>query len=117
LAFDLIVDNEGREDAEKRVLSPYLIDVRAAALVRIPPGAERLGLPRDLAAVNGASMIWSAFREQLANLTSRMPRGPAMLPTVHFHDLKTVAEAEPAEASSGVQLPARAKKRAAKKAA
>lgn len=116
LAFDLLVDNESVTDAETRVLSPYRIDVRAAALVRIPPGAERVGPPRDLAAVNGAAMIWSAFREQLSSLTSRMPRGPVMLPTVHFHDLKTGAAAKPAATPADTQLAAPVKRRLVRKA-
>jgi hypothetical protein len=57
-------------------------------VVLLPNGAEKLGLPRDLVTVNGAALLWSAIREQLLTLTSRMPVGPVMLPTVHFHDLK-----------------------------
>lgn len=75
-------------------MPPYL----AVALVRIPPGAERLAPPYDLAVVNGASLIWSAFREQLKNLTYRMPNGPVMLPSVHFHDLKSTQSAPPSVA-------------------
>ena len=51
-------------------------------------GAEKLGSAHDLVTVNGAALLWSAIREQLLTLTSRMPAGPVMLPTVHFHDLK-----------------------------
>ena len=49
--------------------------------------------PEDLAAVNGASMLWSAVREQVLTITSRMRAGPVVLPSVHFHDLKKQTEA------------------------
>lgn len=116
LAFELLVNNDSK-DSEKQVVSPYLIDIRVAALVRIPPGAERLGPPRDLAAVNGCAIIWGAIREQLVNLTSRMPCGPAMLPTVHFHDLKEGAIGQKQfEGDSGAQIAAAPKRRSSKKA-
>lgn len=89
LDFELLVDNEVRDGEAQQRFSPYLIDVRVAAVVRVPPGAERLGPPRDLGIVNGAALVWSALREQVANLTSRMPMGQVLLPTVHFHDLKS----------------------------
>ena len=95
IGFDLMVDNDFSSTIEKQVVSPYLIDIRAVALVQIPPGAERLAPPYDLAVVNGAALIWSAFREQLTNLTCRMPNGPVMLPSVHFHDLKSTQSATP----------------------
>lgn len=89
ISFDLTVNNDFSSTTEKQVMSPYLIDIRAVALVQIPAGAERLAPPYELAAVNGPALIWSAFREQLTNLTCRMPHGPVMLPSVHFHDLKS----------------------------
>ena len=92
LDFELIVDNEVREGEKGQRFSPYLIDVRVAAIVRVPPGAEKLGPPKDLGIVNGAALLWSALREQIANVTSRMPMGQVMLPTVHFHDLKSSAQ-------------------------
>lgn len=110
ISVDLTVDNEERKGVENQVFSPYLLDLRAVALVRVLPGAEKLGLPRDIAAVNGAGMLWSAFREQVANLTSRMPAGPAMLPTVHFHDLKTAA-APSQEAAVAPESQAKSKSR------
>lgn len=87
--FELLVDNKVQEGEARQRFSPYLIDVRVAAVVRVPPGAEKLGPPRDLGIVNGAALVWSALREQVANLTSRMPMGQVLLPTVHFHDLKS----------------------------
>lgn len=89
LDFELIVDNEIREGEKEQRFSPYLIGVRAVAIVRVPPGAEKLGLSHDLGIVNGAALVWSSLREQIASVTSRMPMGQVMLPTVHFHDLKS----------------------------
>lgn len=88
VSLRVLVDNQPSEDEPTRKFSPYLIDVEAAGVVLLPKGAEKLGPPADLVTVNGAALLWSAIREQLLTLTSRMPVGPVMLPTVHFHDLK-----------------------------
>lgn len=101
ISLELKVSNEVPPGTEGSVMSPYLIDLHAVGLVRVPPGAEKLGLPRDIAAVNGAGLLWSAFREHLAYLTARMPCGQVMLPTVHFHDLKT-------QRGDGEEVPERA---------
>ena len=89
IAFDLLVDNETDKESKSQARSPYLLDMQAAALVRVSAGADGLGTPRDLAAVNGAALVWAAFREQLSNITARMARGAALLPSVHFLDLRT----------------------------
>lgn len=111
VALDVVVDNELKDQEGKHALSPYLIDIRAAGLVRIPLGAEKLAPPRELAAVNGAVMLWAAIREQLMNVTSRMPRGPAMLPSVNFHDLRRQPEIDAGLLAKGIE-----KKRTTKKA-
>lgn len=90
VSLRLMVQNEGGEDPTVK-FSPYKLDVAADALILISKGAEKLDLPENLATVNGASLLWSAIREQVLNITSRMQAGPVMLPTVHFHDLKKVA--------------------------
>jgi|JI10StandDraft_1071094.scaffolds.fasta_scaffold49935_3 hypothetical protein len=95
LELRLLVDNKPRPEAERQVFAPYLIDIAAEGVVRVPPGAEKLGPPEDLAIVNGAGLLWSAIREQVLNTTSRMRAGPVMLPTVHFHDLKSTAQKPP----------------------
>lgn len=82
------VDNEPVGDKPDQKFSPYLIDVEARGVVLIPNGAEKLAPPEDLAAVNGASLLWSALREQVLTVTSRMLAGQAMLPTMNFHDLR-----------------------------
>lgn len=84
----VLIDNQAQPEAPDAQFSPYLIDVSAAGVILLPKGAEALGPAADLVSVNGASLLWSAIREQVLALSSRMPAGPVMLPTVHFHDLK-----------------------------
>ena len=67
----VVVDNEPNPDNKDQKYAPY-----------------KLADAEDLAAVNGASMLWSAVREQVLTITSRMRAGPVVLPSVHFHDLK-----------------------------
>jgi len=97
----VIVDNEPDADSTDQKFSPYTIDVAVEGVILIPKGAEKLAAPEDLAAVNGASLLWSAVREQILNLTSRMRAGPVVLPTVHFHDLKKQHSVQ-AEATAAV---------------
>lgn len=110
VSLRLMVQNQ---DGGTQSFSPYKIDVGAEALILIPKGAEKLDLPENLATVNGASLIWSAIREQVLNITSRMQAGPVMLPTVHFHDLKkNVAglDGPPADEAVNPAPPVRARK-------
>ena len=87
LALRVVIDNQAAGEGSVR-FSPYLVDIEAGALVHALQGAEALGDIEDLVVVNGTSMLWSAIREQVCNLTARMPAGQIMLPTVNFHDLK-----------------------------
>jgi len=82
------IDNEGRDGEPNQRLSPYVLDIEAGAVIILAHGAERLGNPEDLVAVNGPALIWGAIREQVAAMTARMPAGTVMLPSVNFHDLK-----------------------------
>lgn len=113
VSLQLLIDNQPSASEPDRKFSPYRIDIEAAAIILLPKGAEELGSPHDLVSVNGAALLWSAIREQLLTLSSRMPAGPVMLPTVHFHDLKeptadsVVAVAPQTEALT--KKPARAK--------
>lgn len=90
----VVVDNDAPSEKPDRKFSPYQIDVEARGVVLIPNGAEKLAPPDDLAAVNGASLLWSALREQVLTVTSRMMNGSVMLPTMNFHDLKQQPEGE-----------------------
>ncbi|WP_152570904.1 hypothetical protein [Massilia sp. LC238] len=87
----LAVKNEVEENTSEQVFSPYKIDIEARALVLVLKGTERIETPENLATVNGASFLWSAMRDQILALTSRMQAGPAILPAVTFHDMKTTA--------------------------
>lgn len=95
----VVVDNQWANETPERKFSPYLIDVEVRGVVVVLKGAEKLGSPEDLASVNGASLLWSAVREQVLAVTSRMMAGPVTLPTMNFHDLKNPA---PLAASSDI---------------
>ena len=86
LVLRVLIENKASEGDV--LFSPYLVDVEAGALIRALPGAEELGDVDDLVVVNGTSLLWSSIREQVCNLTARMPAGVLMLPTVNFHDLR-----------------------------
>lgn len=94
VSLQVIVDNEPADKRSDQKYSPYRLDVEARGVVVIPDGAEKLALPEDLAAVNGASLLWSALREQVLTVTARMMAGPVMLPTMSFHDLAQCKDLE-----------------------
>lgn len=98
----VLVDNVPNPDARDQKYSPYKIDVAIEGVILILRGAEKLGDPEDLAAVNGASMLWSAVRDQVLTITSRMRAGPVVLPSVHFHDLKKQPDVQKASAASKI---------------
>jgi hypothetical protein len=104
----VVIDNQANGDAPERKYSPYVIDVEARGVVMVPKGAEQLAPTEDLASVNGTSLLWSAVREQVLSLTSRMLAGPAMLPTMNFHDLRK--ERNPDEPAAPAAKNAKSKK-------
>jgi len=96
LTLRVVIDDKATDDGSARKPAPYLVDIEAGAVVRVAKGAENLGDVDDIVLVNGTSMLWAAIREQVCNLTARMPLGLATLPTVHFQDLrKQRAESTP----------------------
>jgi preprotein translocase subunit SecB len=111
VSLQVLIDNKADANEHDRKFSPYRIDIEAAGIVVLSRGAEKLGSAHDLITVNGAALLWSAIREQLLTLTSRMPAGPVMLPTVHFHDLKqpTLEPAETAAPKARARKSVRAK--------
>jgi hypothetical protein len=115
LTLHVVIDNTEADAAGSHRRSPYLIDMEAGAVVEVAPGAEALGDIGDLALVNGTSLLWSAIREQVSNLTARMPAGLAMLPTVHFLDLKQ-ARRIPKETAAPDERRSRATKKRGKRA-
>lgn len=107
-----VVDNVPNPASARQQFAPYKIDVAVEGLILIPKGAEAVADPEDLAAVNGASMLWGAVREQVTTITSRMRAGPVVMPSMNFHDLKKKSDAP--GASAAVAAPA--KPRRSKKA-
>lgn len=100
----VVVDNEPNHDVREQKYAPYKVDVAVEGVVLVPNGAEKLGDREDLAAVNGASMLWSAVREQVLTITSRMRAGPVVLPSVHFHDLRKRNDASVAAAPAAIAV-------------
>lgn len=88
LILRVVIDNKAPDDGRVPKPIPYLVDIEAGAVVRVAKGAEGLSDIDDIVLVNGTSVLWSAIREQVCNLTARMPLGLATLPTVHFQDLR-----------------------------
>lgn len=75
----IAIDNQEGKPA------PYLIDITAMGLIEIARkiDKEKRG---DLAAVNGASLIYGAIRELVTTLTARGTVGSLVLPTMDFRD-------------------------------
>lgn len=72
---------------------PYLFNIGGDAIISYQGKEESQEVVRDLIAVNGVSMLYSALREVLFSLTFRFPNGPMMLPSASFLDLrKTISE-------------------------
>lgn len=90
-------DFEGKDTDHKP--SPYLVDVEGGAVIVLNEAMQARPDAEDLVVVNGPALIWGAIREQVALMTSRMPAGTALLPSVNFHDLKR-PPAEGREASN-----------------
>lgn len=84
----VIVKNAPEESDPSSRASVYSIDIEAGALIRVVEPIRARPDVLDIVIINGAALLWSAIREQVANLTARMPPGLATLPTVHFQDLK-----------------------------
>lgn len=93
LTLRVVVNNEPDQENTSQKFSPYKIDVEVGGGVIVAHGAEHLGDPQDLATINGTAMLWGAVREKVAGLTSRMMIGEALLPSVHFQDLKKESKA------------------------
>lgn len=101
VSLRVMVDNKVDAEAELQKFCPYKIDVQAQAMLLVRNGAEKLASIADLASVNGAALLWSSIREQVLAISSRMPIGAVMLPTVHFQDLTN--NGKPSEAVSAVK--------------
>jgi hypothetical protein len=99
LTLRLLIDNEADPSNSAQKFSPYKVDVEAGGVVIVANGADALGDLEDLVTVNGLALVWGAIREQVATLTSRMPAGTALLPSVNFLDMRKGAEGSDAPVS------------------
>lgn len=70
---------------------PYRFEMEVEGHFEVLAGKGRDD-KRNLAAVNGTSLLYGVLRENLLALTHRFEHGPALLPTLHFLDLKKKAE-------------------------
>ncbi len=85
------------DQAEDRP-TPYTLDIAALGLVEVSEKVEK-EKRRDLALVNGASLVYGAIRELVTTLTARCIAGPLVLPTADFRDHSEILL--PATAGSG----------------
>ena len=90
LTLRVKVGDAGVESEKPDALLPYVIDVEVGGIVQV--NGPLAGKPdqelQELAAVNGAAVLWSSIREQIANVTGRMPPGQAVLPAANFQDIR-----------------------------
>ena len=86
----------GLEQTDEKPV-PYRVDVAALGLVEVSDIIE-VAKRRDLALVNGASLVYGAIRELVTTLTGRSVAGSLVLPTADFRDhseLRAPPAAEP----------------------
>ena len=72
-------------DNTERKPAPYLLDITALGLIAIDEKVEP-EKRTNLAAINGASLIYGAIRELVTTLSARSVAGPFVLPTMDFRD-------------------------------
>jgi preprotein translocase subunit SecB len=71
-----------------RSLPPYRLEVDVTGVFSTKTGEVAEPDLARLVGINGASMLYSAVREQVFMVTARGAWGPLQLPTVSFADLK-----------------------------
>lgn len=113
VSLELLIDNKKNDEIKDQCFCPYLVNARAVGLVRVPDAASKLAPIYDLALVNGASLLWSALREQICTMTARMPVGQILLPSVHFQDLRSAPRGNPGVSEARKVTAPRKKKAAA----
>jgi preprotein translocase subunit SecB len=72
-------------DQDEKKPAPYKIDISALGIIEIAEVIEP-EKRRDLALVNGASLVYGAMRELVTTVTARCIPGPLVLPTTDFRD-------------------------------
>lgn len=78
-------------DPDKDSHFPYLFAASLEGVFTIDHKGD-LEERKRLVVCNGASILYSAAREQLLSLTARHKFGPMLLPTVSFNNLSPAAE-------------------------
>jgi len=86
------------EMAEGKPAVPYQIDVAALGFVEVSEVIEE-AKRRDLALVNGGSLVYGAVRELVTTITGRCIAGPLVLPTADFRDHSELRSALPVDRS------------------
>lgn len=81
-------------DQDEKKPAPYKIDVSALGIIDISEVIEP-AKRRDLALVNGASLVYGAIRELVTTVTARCIPGPFILPTTDFRDHSKFLQATP----------------------
>ena len=92
------------DQAEDRP-TPYKLDIAALGLVEVSEKVEKQ-TRRDLALVNGASLVYGAIRELVTTLTARCIAGPLVLPTADFRDHSEILLPATAGSGDGDEAPA-----------
>ena len=81
-------------DQNEKKPAPYKIDVSALGIIEISEVIEP-EKRRDLALVNGASLVYGAIRELVTTVTARCIPGPFILPTTDFRDHSKFLQTSP----------------------
>jgi len=87
-------------DPDEKKPAPYQIDVSALGIIEISEVIEP-EKRRDLALVNGASLVYGAIRELVTTVTARCIPGPFILPTTDFRDHSKFLQTEPPQDKPG----------------
>ncbi|OHZ01195.1 protein-export chaperone SecB [Salinicola sp. MIT1003] len=64
---------------------PYIISLQIVGLFQVDEAFKADNI-KHLVEINGASMLYSAAREQVLSITGRGPWGAFQLPTINFHN-------------------------------
>lgn len=73
-----------RTDPEGDAKAPYAFELVFSGVVACMPPKLNHFSPEQAARQYGFAMVYGAMREQFLTVTSRMPHGPRLLPTVSF---------------------------------
>lgn len=69
----------------KETQLPYIISLQIVGLFQVDEAFKADNI-QHLVEINGASMLYSAAREQVLSITGRGPWGAFQLPTLNFHN-------------------------------